>query len=87
MRLKKEKYKIGILLLVGIFMGIKHQKEIKENTYCQECPKWSEEYKKLYQEGARIHPYGWTIKIEKKSINYESNRTYRKSKGKSVVFF
>ena len=67
MRLKKEKYKIGILLLVGIFIGIKHKKEMKENIYCQECPKWSEEYKKLYQEGARVHPNDekWTIKIEK----------------------
>lgn len=36
-------------------------------SYCKECPKWSEEYKKIEQKlPAEIHPAGWEIKIEDK---------------------
>lgn len=55
----------GVMLI--LYMAYKDH--FKKESYCKECPKWSEEYQNIYTpQGAKVHPNNknWIIKLEKK---------------------
>lgn len=52
-----------------LVLCISYRDIFRQEKYCKECPKWSEEYKNIdTPQGAKIHPNNknWIIKLEKK---------------------
>lgn len=52
-----------------LVLYISYRDIFRQERYCKECPKWSEEYKNIdTPQGAKIHPNNknWIIKLEKK---------------------
>lgn len=62
-----EKSKLILLVLVCVLYYAKFSKILGKDSYCRECPKWKDEYHKIYDKGAKIHPLEehWKMKLEK----------------------